>query len=172
MAEQVRERKREPEPRQSAYDQHMQLLNDRARQRAQGRIIINGAEIDFQQNRQSFVKSLLNMNDWDTVGVPYWSIFTQVIKTQSGRHTHQGGVYIYVLEGRGYTIVDGERYDWEEGDLLLLPIQPGGCEHQHFNEDPQKPAMWMAWRFWPLSEPALIHRTQQAEHPDWIKANK
>lgn len=169
MVEQMRERKREPEPEESIYDQHMKLLNERAKKRAEGRIVINGSEIDFKQNRQSFVKSLMNLNDWDSVGAPYWSIFTQVIKQQSGRHTHQGGVLIFVIDGKGYTIVDGVRYDWEKGDLLLLPIQPGGCEHQHFNEDTEKPAVWIGFWFAPMWDAIGQTVVQREEHPDWRK---
>ncbi len=169
MVEPVKERKREPEPQASIYDQHMQLLNERSRNRARGRVVINGEELSFQQNRQSFVKSLMNLHDWDSVGAPYWSIFTQVIRTQSGRHTHQGGVYIFVLDGKGYTVVDGVRYDWQKGDLLLLPIQRGGCEHQHFNEDPNKPAVWIGFWFGPMWDAIGQTVTQNQEHPDWRK---
>ena len=46
-------------------------------------------------------------------------------RPRSGKHRHQGGLVIYVLEGKGYSIVDGERKDWEKGDLVLLPMKPG-----------------------------------------------
>jgi gentisate 1,2-dioxygenase len=43
---------------------------------------------------------------------------------------HQGGLVIYVLEGegaegRGYTILDDERYEWEAGDVMTLPLRQG-----------------------------------------------
>src|SRR5690242_9499378 len=62
-----------------------------------------------------------------------WLVFQHDIHTHSGKHRHQGGLAIFVLEGEGYTEVDGVRIDWEAGDLILLPIKPDGCEHQHFN---------------------------------------
>jgi gentisate 1,2-dioxygenase len=50
-----------------------------------------------------------------------------------------------VLEGRGYTIVDGQRWDWKKGDLVLLPMKVGGVEHQHSNlGSPETPAVWIA----------------------------
>ena len=52
-------------------------------------------------------------------------MFIHTITTKSGEHRHQGGLLIFVLEGKGYSIVDGERWDWEKGDLVLLPMQPG-----------------------------------------------
>ena len=70
----------------------------------------------------------------------HWRVFIHDIKTRSGKHRHQGGLVIYVLEGKGYSVVDGERKDWEKGDLVLLPMKPEGVEHQHFNLDPAEPA--------------------------------
>ena len=58
-----------------------------------------------------------------------WNIFVQDIKVHSGKHRHQGGLVIYIIEGEGWSEVDGERHDWEAGDLLLLPLKPGGVEH-------------------------------------------
>jgi len=56
----------------------------------------------------------------------------------------------YVLEGEGYSVVEGERHDWQAGDLLLLPVTQGGVEHQHFNTDPEQPAEWIAFIYWPF----------------------
>ncbi|MBI2953759.1 MAG: cupin domain-containing protein [Chloroflexi bacterium] len=48
----------------------------------------------------------------------------------SGRHGHMEAV-LYVLDGEGYTIVDGERVDWKKGSLIQVP-GPDSV-HQHFN---------------------------------------
>ena len=40
-------------------------------------------------------------------------------------HRHQGGLALFVLDGRGHTIVNGVTHDWEAGDLILLPVAPG-----------------------------------------------
>lgn len=73
-----------------------------------------------------------------------------------------------VLEGKGYTVVDGIRYDWEKDDLILLPVKPNGCEHQHFNADPSgKAAEWMAFIFNPYFEALGAPLEQKAESPDW-----
>ena len=44
---------------------------------------------------------------------------------------------IYVLDGAGYEIHDGVRYDWKAGDVAIVH---NNCVHQHFNADPDKPA--------------------------------
>jgi len=44
---------------------------------------------------------------------------------------------------------------WHEvlcGCLIILPVKPNGCEHQHFNKIPGKPAKWMAFQYWPFTK--------------------
>ena len=83
------------------------------------------------------------------------------IKTVSGKHRHQGGLLIYVLEGKGYSIVNGERKDWQKGDLVLLPMVPGGVEHQHFNVEPEKgAARWIAFINMPIQWRPICSRSK------------
>lgn len=169
MVERLGERKREAEPEETLYDQSNRDINEKARRREQGKVVIRGKEIPFQQSRHALLKYLLHRKDWDKVAVPYWSVFINHVKTHSGRHTHQGGMGLYVLEGSGYTIVDGIKYPWKKNDLILLPIKPGGVEHQHFNDDPDKPCQWIAFSFQPMKEAAAHRVIQNEEHPDWMK---
>jgi hypothetical protein len=53
--------------------------------------------------------------------------------SRSGRQLHQGGRLHYVWQGRGYTLIDGVRHDWQAGDEILLPLKYEGTIHQHFN---------------------------------------
>ncbi len=169
MAEKVRTRAREAEPEENLYDQSFRMINEEMRKRAQGQVIIKGKDRPFQQTRQAMLKYLLHPNDWDKVAVPDWKVFINHIKVHSGRHIHQGGLVLYVLEGKGYTVVDGVKFPWKKNDLILLPIKPGGVEHQHFNEDPDEPAEWMAFSFTPMMEAIAHSMEQKEEHPDWIK---
>ncbi len=56
--------------------------------------------------------------------------------SRSGKQKCQGGRIHYVHEGSGYTILDDSKYEWEQGDLILIPIKPDGSVHQHFNPNP------------------------------------
>lgn len=47
-----------------------------------------------------------------------------------GRHAHLEAV-VYVLEGKGYTEMQGAKADWEGGDVLYVP--PAMWEHEHYN---------------------------------------
>lgn len=49
------------------------------------------------------------------------------------KHRHGGEAWLYALEGRGHSVIDGNRYDWEEGDLVVVDHW---AWHQHHNSDP------------------------------------
>jgi quercetin dioxygenase-like cupin family protein len=45
-------------------------------------------------------------------------------------HGHQNEAAFYILEGAGYEIHDGQRYDWSTDDLVLVHTD---CVHRHYN---------------------------------------
>jgi len=53
-------------------------------------------------------------------------------------HGHQNEAGFYILEGRGYEIHDGKRYDWEAGDWAFVHAD---SVHRHFNSDPDNRAL-------------------------------
>ncbi len=57
-------------------------------------------------------------------------IFEEVPHSSSHCHTHTEAV-LYVLEGVGFSEIDGEHYDWEAGDAVQIP--PKMTMHEHFN---------------------------------------
>ena len=59
------------------------------------------------------------------------NIFEEAPRTRSHRHTHTEAM-LYVLEGSGYSEIDGQRYDWEAGDAVHVP--PRMTLHEHFND--------------------------------------
>ena len=52
-------------------------------------------------------------------------------------HGHQNEALFYVLEGTGYEIHDGLRYDWSTDDLVIVHVD---SVHQHFNASPSERA--------------------------------
>lgn len=169
MVERVIERGREPEPLEAFYDSTYKWRQEWMRQRQQGQVVIKGKDMPWEQNRQGFIKYLTYPMNWDKLAVPFWFIFIHRIRKHSGKHRHQGGLGLFVLSGKGYTVVDGVRYDWEEGDLILLPVKPEGCVHQHFNADPDpdKPAEWLAFIFSAYFDALGNIREQKELSPDW-----
>lgn len=66
---------------------------------------------------------------------------------RSQKHGHQNPALMYVLNGVGYDIHDGERVDWRAGDLFVVPP---GTVHQHFNALDDRPARVLIVKSKPL----------------------
>jgi gentisate 1,2-dioxygenase len=56
---------------------------------------------------------------------------------RSQKHGHVNEAAFYILDGDGYEIHDGIRYDWSAGDVAIVH---NNCVHQHFNASSTKPA--------------------------------
>lgn len=69
-------------------------------------------------------------NGFQAKAVAMTEIFEEVALTSSHKHAHTEAM-LYVLEGSGYSEVDGKRYDWEAGDAVHVP--PKMTVHEHFN---------------------------------------
>jgi len=48
-------------------------------------------------------------------------------------HRHVSAAVNYYFQGRGYSTVEGQRYEWEAGDLMLSA--PGWAVHNHASKD-------------------------------------
>ncbi len=179
MVEREAAREAEAEPTQYEvgeywYEVHQrqpQVVKDRA---TQGRVVISGKELPWRLARQGILKRMLPENppieftpgDPATQGI--MMMFQQQIPVRSGKHRHQGGLAIFVIEGEGYSIVDGVKHPWKAGDLILLTIKRNGVEHQHFNTSP-KPSRWMAILPHPFRDVLFYQHQQVEESPLWKK---
>jgi gentisate 1,2-dioxygenase len=61
--------------------------------------------------------------------------------SRSGKHRHMTEEQILIIDGKGYDVHDGQRFDWERGDLVSIPAMTA---HQHFSGDPEKPALFLS----------------------------
>lgn len=71
----------------------------------------------------------------------------------AGAHRHNVGAFRFVVEGSPemYTVVEGERFPMEEGDLILTP---NWTYHDHVNESDET-AVWVDVLDWPFIGSAL-----------------
>jgi quercetin dioxygenase-like cupin family protein len=165
--ERVRERERPP-IKDNPYERVMAQRKMLAERNLTGPVVIDCTQQEWFQARQGRLKFFLDPVSFKNTPLQQWRVFIHDIKTRSGKHRHQGGLVIYVLEGKGYSIVDGERYDWAKGDLVLLPMKPGGVEHQHFNGEPEKrPAKWVAFINLPIHEHVASDLQQVENSPEF-----
>jgi gentisate 1,2-dioxygenase len=45
-------------------------------------------------------------------------------------HRHTGSAVYHVVQGSGYTVIDGQRFSWQKGDILAIPPW---AVHEHAN---------------------------------------
>lgn len=168
MAEIERTRERERPPLQdNPYERNMRYRAELKERNLSGPVVVRSEDREVFQSRQGLLKFYLDPISFKDTPLQHWRVFIHEVRTKSGRHRHQGGLIIYVLHGLGYSIVEGERIDWEKGDLILLPFKPGGVEHQHFNLVPGDPAKWMAFIHIPIIEHLGSDLQQTEAAPDF-----
>jgi len=142
-----------------------------------GRVVVRNRDTPWDVSPQAKAKRYLSPHEPELqdTALQDWEVFLQVIPERSGKHRHQGGLIIFVLEGRGHSIVANERHDWEAGDAMLLPLTPGGIEHQHFSDDAAHPAKWIAFLYWPFFNQGGSETTQLDTSPiydAWLAREK
>jgi mannose-6-phosphate isomerase-like protein (cupin superfamily) len=81
----------------------------------------------------------------------------------SGKHRHNNEAVIYIVQGRGYSIIQKEggpevKLEWKEGDVFSPPQY---AWHQHFNTDPKQPARFLAITMVPLLNSMGILRIEK-----------
>lgn len=148
------------------YEVMFQDFLARRRRAESGQVVIRGADLPWENSRQGRSKYYIHIDGQETA-VQDWMLFGKEVVTESGAHRHQGGLVTYVTRGRGYSVFDGERLDWRQGDLLILPVKPGGVEHQHFNLDPAGSSEWIAFVFLPFLHATGSMLTQLKDQTGW-----
>ena len=164
--ERTRMRQREPLP-PDGYERLVKAQLELRERAFQGRIVMRASDLPWEQTRMGRLRFYIARSSDTGSALNQWLVFQHDIHTHSGKHRHQGGLAIFVLEGEGYTEVDGVRIDWSAGDLILLPIKPDGCEHQHFNRRADQPCRWIAFIYMPLQDETGFYLEQQENAPEF-----
>jgi hypothetical protein len=136
------------------WDELLKLRDEQRENRKNGLQVIRYKELPQEVNRQGLMRWYLHPSITDTVLTTHL-FFEQEIPpgSRSGRMKFQGEQVIYIIEGKGYTLIDGVKHHWKAGDVLNLPLRKPGIVVQHFNEDMTAPAKFVA------AEPNLVHCT-------------
>ena len=63
------------------------------------------------------------------------------------KHGHMNSAVFYVLEGQGYDIHDGVRFEYKKGDAFIVE---NGCVHEHCNNHSEKTLRLLVTKAKPL----------------------
>ncbi|MBI4334575.1 MAG: cupin domain-containing protein [Chloroflexi bacterium] len=146
--ERITERRREPEP--VAFNRRIEETQLRLGQEA-GRVaslprVLKAADIPWEKSMQTALSrqwvSAAPRDRLAKAPIRTMGILEQILEPgmKGGRHRHVREAIFYIIDGEGYEIHDGKRYDWAAGDIMAVPSY---CDHQHFNPDPRlRSRMW------------------------------
>src|SRR5438477_10671191 len=121
------------------------LKEELSRLRALPRVI-KGARIEFNDGPQAFSRHYVEPKDGVTQTL-HIHLEEYGPGARSQKHGHVNEAAFYILDGTGYEIHDGIRYDWKAGDVAIVH---NNCVHQHFNADPLQPARALVIRTKPM----------------------
>ncbi|MBI2860912.1 MAG: cupin domain-containing protein [Chloroflexi bacterium] len=111
------------------YDEWLNYWDAEREEFARARKVMHEEDLEWVRTRQDYRAALLcaRENGFITAGTtmvaeipPGWN---------TGMHSH-GEESMFIVEGTGFSVVDGKRYDWETGSTLFMPY---GSLHQHYN---------------------------------------
>jgi gentisate 1,2-dioxygenase len=72
-------------------------------------------------------------------------------------HRHTGSILYQCAKGRGHSVIDGRRFDWEEKDIFCVP---SWAVHEHANASASEDACLFAFNDLPVIESLGLYREQ------------
>jgi len=134
-----------------------------------GKIVIKDTDREWELARQGHLKFyMLDQMRFPENALQNWQVFIHDLKTVSGKHRHQGGLVLFIIEGHGASEVNGEVIEWHKGDCVMLPMHPVGLEHKHWNMGTD-PAKWLAFIYVPAFDHAASELKQIDVCPEFLQ---
>ena len=127
------------------WDELLKLRDEQREHRKTAIQVVKRSELPVETNRQGLMRWYLHPAIKDTI-LSTLMFFEQEIPpgSRSGRLKFQGGQVMYILEGKGHTLIDGVKHPWSTGCVVNMPLKRDGIVVQHVNDDPDKPARFVA----------------------------
>lgn len=121
----------------TTYDHYISLLKDEFEITSKHPHVVKQANVPWEDTRMGRIKFMVHPRR--THDLLLYDAFIQEIPpcSRSGKHRHLTEEVHLILDGQGYDVHDGVRWDWEKEDVVCIPP---GVTHQHFNADARRPA--------------------------------
>jgi gentisate 1,2-dioxygenase len=124
---------------------HYNLKQELARLRSMPRVV-KGRELKFNDGPQAFSRHYIEPVDGVTQTL-HIHLEEYAPSGRNQKHGHVNEAAFYILDGEGYEIHDGIRYDWKAGDAVVVH---NNCVHQHFNASATAPARALVMKTKPM----------------------
>ena len=126
--------------------------------------------IDVTDNKIA-PRRTLSGDEWDDLSLEYthpqtgrallptMACWVQMIRPgkRLKAHRHTGSAVYYVVQGSGETVIDGSRFVWERGDIIVLP---SWALHEHANRSSRDAAILFSIQDRPVLEALGLYREE------------
>jgi len=131
---------------QGEYERAIIAAAENERKLATGTLVTHFQEQELRLNKKGTKSTFLVDITQGYHGTQLSMVMFQIAPGGwQSKHRHGGEAVLFCVKGKGYSILDGERYDWAEGDATLVSKW---CWHQHFNADPDNVAVIIRMHMW------------------------
>jgi gentisate 1,2-dioxygenase len=132
-----------PQKVETSYDEYMQQFWQESHWRQTCNHVVKTKNLHWENTRLGRIKYIIHPKV-DTGIVTYESFLLEIPpKGWSGKSRKVGEEIFFVMDGQGYSILNGVRWDWAKNDVICVPIV---TTQQHFNSDLEKPALLLSVR--------------------------
>ena len=141
------------------YDTWLDTPNRLQDQLQQCQAVARDADIPWVSTPQDVRVKLMVANE-----LGFTTMGSNVLKAEipvgwhTGKHRH-GEESMHILEGEGFSIIDGQRFDWHKSSTIQIPFW---AEHQHFNTS-NIPVLYISGMSFDLEAFLRVARIQQIE---------
>ena len=125
---------------EGTYGEMKQTLYDQPR-------VFSSDKIKWKGGPQAYGKHIINPKDVQVAQSIETHIHAFAPNGYAQNHGHMNTATFYVMRGKGYDIHDGQRIEYEAGDMLLVE---SGCVHQHFNSSADEEMIVVVMKAKPL----------------------
>lgn len=132
------------------YDGLIDMADERRKKAQGGAVVVHTKDLALEEvpgrrRRRAFISEPEILGSM----VQTMAMFISEIAPgdRTGKHRHFNEAMIYIISGKGHTIIVDKRYDWSEGDVVSVPLYEW---HQHFNDDPNAPVRYLGVTNMPL----------------------
>ncbi|MBI4489994.1 MAG: hypothetical protein HY694_12975 [Deltaproteobacteria bacterium] len=131
--------------RGNLLEELFRLRDSYRRQAERGIKIVRGSELPWEINLHGKMRWYMHPAKNDTA-IRSLVVYMQEIEPggHSGKQASPGGIVHYMLEGKGYVVVNGKKHSWTKGDCVGLPVLSRPVEYQFFNTDRKTAARYIA----------------------------
>ena len=154
--------------------EHIRFGKEELERRRKSPVLAKGEEIEAQLKEHYHVYIVDPRLGFNQRTFRFWINYRSVGEEMeySGwqlGHRHTVEAVIYILQGKGYSVIDGIKYPWEAGDLICVPVF---AWHRHHNES-QEDLIYLAATTGPFSMATGIALYEEEKYPEyWVFAQK